>query len=112
MNFVIERDRENIFTFAALQSEAGKRILSDFGVRCDLGTFFLVENSKIFEKSSAALRVMRHLRFYSLLFPLIFIPAFLRDFFYDLIARNRYRWFGKKDVCMIPDERIKSKFLV
>lgn len=111
VNFIIKRDRRNVFSFAALQSETGKRILSDNGVRCDLDTFFLVEGGKIFQKSSAALRVMRHLRFYKMLFPLILIPVFVRDFFYDLIARNRYRWFGKRDVCMIPDERIKSKFI-
>jgi len=86
--------------------------LSDFGVISNLDTFILVENGRFYERSSAALRVARHLRFYNLLFPLILIPAFVRDFFYNFIARNRYKWFGQKDVCMIPDERIKSKFLV
>ncbi len=77
-----------------------------------MDTFIFLENGRIYQKSTAALKVLRYLKYYNLLYPLIIIPAFLRDLIYSFIAGNRYKWFGKKDVCMVPDDSIKSKFLV
>lgn len=113
VNFIIDRDKKNIFRFAALQSEKGQEILDYFQLdKNDFDSFILIENNKAYKKSSAALLVAKKLGgFCSLSYPLIIIPKFIRDFFYNLIAKNRYKLFGKKDACRIPTPEFKEKFL-
>ena len=75
-------------------------------------SIILIENGKAYTKSSAALKIARHLSGgYPLLYGFMIIPKFIRDFVYDFIARNRYKWFGRKDHCMIPTPELKKKFL-
>ena len=77
-----------------------------------MGSFFLVENGKIYDRSTAALKVLRKLNgLWKLLYAFIIIPKFIRDAVYDFIAKNRYRWFGRKDECMIPTAELRAKFL-
>ncbi|MGQ0827387.1 MAG: thiol-disulfide oxidoreductase DCC family protein [Bacteroidota bacterium] len=113
INFVIRHDKKNQFRFATLQSETGKKLLQKFNINTiTTDSFILIENNKAYTKSTAALRTSKKLdKLYPLFYSFIIIPAFIRNFAYDLIARNRYKWFGKKDQCMIPTDELRSKFL-
>ncbi|MBS1492428.1 MAG: thiol-disulfide oxidoreductase DCC family protein [Bacteroidetes bacterium] len=113
VNFIIDRDKKNIFKFAALQSEKGQEILEYFSLpKDDFDSFVFIENDKVFKKSSAALKIANKLGgIWKIFYPLIVVPKFLRDFFYSLIANNRYKLFGKKDACRIPTPELKQKFL-
>ena len=113
VKFVIKRDNRNQFLFASLQSEEGKQILEEHTFRENkMNSFFLVENGKVYDRSTAALRVVRKLTgLWPLLYGFIIVPAFIRDGFYNWIAKNRYQWFGKKVECMIPTPELKAKFL-
>ncbi len=78
----------------------------------NLDSIILIENGLIYEKSTAALKISKHLyNGYQLLYIFIILPKVIRDWVYNYIAKNRYNWFGKKDTCMIPSEKIKNRFL-
>lgn len=112
VQFIIRRDTAARYRFASLQSVAAKSLLKDFNISEELKTFILIENNQVYKRSTAALRVARHLTgAWPLLYGFIIIPAFMRDAVYDWIGRNRYRWFGKKEECMIPSPSIQSRFL-
>ena len=113
VQFVIKRDTKNQFLFASLQSEEGKQILEDHNFPMNkMDSFFLVENGKVSDKSTAALKVLKKLSGpWSLLYGFIIVPKFIRDGVYNWIAKNRYQWFGQKDECMIPTAELKAKFL-
>lgn len=111
VRFVIERDKKNYLHFAPIQSEVAKQLTGNKNIESS-ATFILVEDGKIYHRSTAALQVCRHLSGgWKLLYSLIIIPAFIRDAVYNFVAKNRYKWFGKKDTCMIPTSENKSKFL-
>ena len=113
VNFIIDRDKDDIFRFAALQSEAGQKLLNKFNLKAeDFNTFILIEGEIYFTKSTAALMIARKLNFpFKVLYYFIFTPKFLRDLIYSLIATNRYKFFGKRDICRLPSENEKEKFL-
>lgn len=113
VRFVMRHDRRDYFRFAALQSEAGERLQHEYGFDAtQLDTFILIENGRAYERSTAALRLMRRLAFpYSLAGYLTIVPRPIRDFFYDQFARRRYRWFGRRDTCMVPTEKQRARFL-
>jgi len=113
INFILDRDKNNIFKFAALQSEAGQELLHKFGLSTsDFDTFILIDGNRYFTKSTAALKISKNLNSsVKAFYPFIFLPKFFRDFFYDLVARNRYRTFGKRDACRIPTPEEREKFL-
>ena len=113
VQFVIKRDNKNQFLFASLQSGEGKQILEDHNFPMNkMDSFFLVENGKVYDKSTAALKVLKKLSGpWSLLYGFIIVPKFIRDGVYNWIAKNRYQWFGQKDECMIPTAELKAKFL-
>lgn len=113
VNFVIRHDRRDHFRFAPLQSEAGRALQMEYGVDAGaLSTFVLVENGKAYGRSTAALKVARRLGFpMNMTYAFIIVPRAIRDMAYNFVARNRYKWFGKKEVCMVPDERVRRKFL-
>ncbi len=113
VNFIIDRDKKNIFKFAALQSEKGQKFLNKFGMdQNDFDSVVLVVENKFYSKSSAALKIVKEFPFlWKALYIFIIIPAPLRNFFYDLVAKNRYNWFGKKDSCRMPSPELKNKFL-
>ncbi len=113
VQFVIKHDDKNIFQFASLQSEVGQRLIEKFGLsKTNLDSFILVRNNKAFTKSTAALLVVRQLKsVIKLLYGFIILPLFIRDSAYNVIAKNRYKWFGKKNECMIPSPALKAKFL-
>ena len=113
VQFILKHDRKAKFCFASLQSENGKALLQKHQLPTDsFGTFVLVENNTVFTKSTAALRIVKSLSgMWPLLYVAIIIPRFLRDAIYNLVARNRYKWFGWRDSCWMPDSKWKDRFI-
>lgn len=111
--FIVKRDKAAIFQFASLQSKAGQQFLISGGIPIgDLNTFVMIENGQYFIKSTAALRVLRQLDgFWPLSYIFIIVPRPLRNLVYDWIARNRYRWFGREEVCMLPSAPLMGRFI-
>jgi predicted DCC family thiol-disulfide oxidoreductase YuxK len=99
--------------FASLQSEVGSKLLEEHGLSPEaLDTFVLIEGARCFTRSDAALRVAQHLSGgWSLCRVLSLIPRPVRDWSYTVIARNRYRWFGRRETCMIPSRDLLDRFL-
>lgn len=113
VNFVIKRDKKNLIQFAPLQSKTGHALLEKHKmVTEEMKSFIFIENGIPYTRSSAALKVCRHLNgLWPLLFGFIIVPRFVRDGIYDWIAKNRYKWFGQKNECMVPTPELQSKFL-
>ena len=111
--WVIARDIKNQFHFASLQSPFGKQVLQNFGLADEyMNSIIFLDNNEIYMRSSAVLRILKHLgSFYQTAYVFILIPEFLRNAVYNFIAKNRYRWFGKKETCMVPTPKLKSKFI-
>ncbi|MEX0680429.1 MAG: thiol-disulfide oxidoreductase DCC family protein [Balneolales bacterium] len=113
VNFVIDHDPQAHIHFAPLQSKAAHNLLRQYNIsHRKMDTIILVDNGKIYEKSDALLRlftyltgIVRWLRFCAI------IPRFIRNRIYNLIARNRYAWFGKQEQCRLPEPGIKERFL-
>lgn len=115
VQFVIKKEKKNTFQFAALQSEIAQNLLKEYGLssnKIDSIVLIDVQKQKASTESSAALLIMKELKgFYSWLYVFIVLPKFFRDAVYKLVAKNRYRWFGKEESCMIPSAELKEKFL-
>lgn len=113
VNFIIDHDPDGYFKFASLQSEAGQELLKRFKLPTeDFDTMVLIENNAYFNKSTAALRIARHLKGpFALGYAGILIPRLLRDKGYEFIAARRYKWFGKQDQCRLPTPAIRARFL-
>ena len=114
VTFILQREREPVFQFASIQSESGKELLEWYGLPSDYNqAVVLIENGKIYLGSTAALKIGQTLKSpWSFLSSLGFIvPKFIRDWVYNQIAVNRYQWFGKRDFCMVPTEKLKARFL-
>lgn len=112
VQFVIKRDKNEKFLFASLQSDFGQQQLIKHGFQQALNTIILLEDQQVLQKSDAILGIARHLpAAWPLLYVFKIFPRFIRDAVYDWIARNRYRFFGKQDACMIPTPELKSRFI-
>lgn len=114
--YVIKRDKKDKFLFAPLQGEVGKSIASQFQIdttKIDSILLYNPAKKKVYSKSTAALQVAKQLNFPTKLMTVfLIIPTFIRNLVYDFVAKNRYKWFGKKDACMIPTPELKAKFLM
>lgn len=113
VNFVIKRDKKALIQFAPLQSEKGRMFSRQFGFsEEDMKTFLFIEDGKVYTKSTAALRVCRYLgALWPLCYGFIIVPKFIRDGIYNWIAKNRYKWFGKKETCMMPTPEVRTRFI-
>ncbi len=113
VQYVIKRDRKGQFKFASLQSDLGQKLLAQSGLPKDhLKSFVYINNDAIYTRSDAALKVARQLKgVVKWLYPFIVLPKFIRDAVYELIARNRYRLFGKREACMIPAPGLQDRFV-
>ncbi|SET00118.1 Predicted thiol-disulfide oxidoreductase YuxK, DCC family [Oceanobacillus limi] len=112
VQFILKRDEKHYFQFASLQSDAGKKLIKDFDVPTDIDSMILIENNKYYSKSSAALRICKNLKgLWRLLYGFLIVPKPIRDFAYGIIAKNRYKWFGKRDSCMLPPPEVRDRFL-
>ncbi|QDE71635.1 thiol-disulfide oxidoreductase DCC family protein [Myxococcus xanthus] len=114
VNFIIDRDPSSYFHFAALQSEQAAALLAPLGrvPEVEPQSFILVEDGEVYERSTAALRIARRLGGgWVLLYAFMVVPRVLRDAVYRLVARNRYRMFGKADSCRMPTPELRARFL-
>ena len=113
VQFVIQRDPNARFKFSSLQSNTGQELLKKFKLpTTDFESFVLVEGDRYYKKSTAALRLLKKLgRGWQLLYMFIIIPSPIRDFFYSLVANNRYKIFGRTDECWIPTPDLRARFL-
>lgn len=113
VTFIINHDSGNIFKFAPLQSEPAKKILGELKLRSeDFRAVILLSDCQIFSGSDAIIKIFQLLGFPWSLFAFMKIfPRKIRDAIYGLVASHRYGWFGKRESCMIPDAKIKSRFL-
>lgn len=114
IQFVIKRDKNDVFRYAALQSEIGQKLIHDRGIDTSkLDSIILIEPGvAYYAKSEAALEITKAFGgLWATLQIFQWVPTSLRDVIYDFVAKNRYRWFGKKDQCMIPTPELQAKFL-
>ena len=111
--FILKREQNPIFKFASIQSEVGAELLNWCGLPSDYSqAVILIDHGKIYLGSTAALKIGQMLKFpWSFLaYGGFIIPKFIRDWVYNQIAIHRYQWFGKRDMCIIPTENLKSRF--
>ena len=113
VQFIIKNDKKKQFRFASLQSEFGQKVMEQFGLPTnELNSFILLENGKIYTKSTGALRVAKRLNgLWVLLYGFIIVPPFIRNAVYSFVANNRYKWFGKKEACWLPTPELRKLFL-
>lgn len=113
VNFILDHDSAQYIKFAALQSDAGQALLTHFQLpTSDFDSLVYIENQVLYTKSTAALRIAKHLDgIWSWAQVALVIPCFIRNWAYDLIAQNRYKWFGKQDQCRMPTPAIRARFL-
>ena len=112
VQFIIKNDPKGIFHFASLQSDTGQELLKKHHVPSNIDSMILIEENKVYYKSAAALRICRHLKgAWKLLYAFIVVPRPLRNVAYDFIAKNRYKWFGKKESCMLPSPSVRARFI-
>ncbi|SEK51865.1 Predicted thiol-disulfide oxidoreductase YuxK, DCC family [Maribacter orientalis] len=114
VQFVIKNDKEDRFRFTPLQSDTGKKLLTERNIDTeDIDSIILIEpNVAYYTKSTAALEIGKYLKGLSTISSiLLWLPEPLRDIVYDFFAKNRYKWYGKKESCMIPTEELKNKFI-
>jgi len=113
VNFIIRQDKKNVFLFAALQSESGKKMLAEYKIDWKAtDSFVVIENGKAHLKGNAALKLYNKLPWYWRWTQVFWIvPKFIRDAVYNFIAKNRYKWFGKREECMVPSQEMRERFL-
>ena len=112
--FILQKEKGPVFQFASIQSEVGRTLLEWCGLSRDYSqAIVLIDHGNVHLGSTAALRIGQTLKFpWSFLASIsLLVPGFIRDLIYQQIARNRYQWFGKRDVCMLPTEDLKARFL-
>ncbi len=114
IQFIIKNDKKDVFRYAALQSDIGKKLVEERNIDTEkIDSILLIEPGvAYYDKSDAALQIGKHLKGYRTISSILhLIPSDLRNIVYDFIARNRYNWYGKKEECMIPTPELKAKFL-
>jgi predicted DCC family thiol-disulfide oxidoreductase YuxK len=113
VQFVIARDPAGRFRFAALQSAVARELLARHANPDRMpDSVALVEEGRLFNRSTAALRIARRLTFpWPLAYAFILVPRPLRDWIYDLVAKRRYGWFGRRDQCLVPTAELRSRFI-
>ncbi len=114
INGIIDRDPKGKIKFAALQSEAGKKILKKYKISNTKvkDSLIFIEGERYNTRSTAFLNIMKYLKFpYFLLYGFIIIPRCIRDSIYEFISKNRYKWFGKRATCRMPTKELKDRFL-
>ena len=114
VDFVLKRDQKKVFIFLPNQVMAGKKILEKYGIKdLEVKSVYLIEEKKIYSQSNAIFRILKRLSFpWNLGYVLMVIPRPIRDFIYNIIAKNRYQWFGKRDVCRVLSDEEKARFLL
>lgn len=114
VQFIIRKDRKDLFRFASLQSDAGKELMAQYNlpVTTTPESIILIKGDAVYQYSAAVLQIARYLGgLWPLAYSFIVLPRFIRDSMYKWIARNRYRWFGRQSSCMLPTPALRAKFL-
>ncbi len=113
ITFVIKRDPHDHFRYAPLQGETGAHFIKKYNIdTTKVDSIILIDQDNVYIKATAALKIACHLSgAYPLMRIFFIIPSFVRNWAYDYIAKNRYKWYGKKEACMIPTPELKAKFL-
>lgn len=112
VQFILKRDAKGYFQFASLQSEMGQSLLKQYGVSPTLNSLVLIDQRKAYTQSTAALKIAKNLNgLWKLCYMAILIPAKLRNQAYNVLANNRYKWFGKKEACLLPTQEQRRRFL-
>lgn len=113
VNFAIKRDRKKKLKFTTLQGVTAKQLLPQHNINpTSLSSVIFIDKGKAYTQSSAAIQICKYLNGgWKLFYGLMIIPKFMRDFFYNIIARNRYKWYGKKEECMVPTPELRERFL-
>ncbi|BAQ09224.1 hypothetical protein OXB_0752 [Bacillus sp. OxB-1] len=112
VQFILKRDPAEHFLFASLQSDTGQKYREQYQIPDDVDSIVLIEKEKAYTKSAAALHIAKKLDgMWHILFLLILVPRPIRDAVYDYVAKNRYRWFGKKEACMLPTPEERKRFI-
>ncbi|HEV7782121.1 MAG TPA: thiol-disulfide oxidoreductase DCC family protein [Chitinophagaceae bacterium] len=113
INFAIRKDKKKRLRFTSLQGVTAASLLPAHGIQpTDISSVILIDKGKVYTQSSASIRICKYLDGgWKLFYGLMIVPKFIRDFFYNIIARNRYKWFGKKETCMIPTPELRDRFL-
>ncbi|MGL1885333.1 MAG: DCC1-like thiol-disulfide oxidoreductase family protein [Reichenbachiella sp.] len=113
VNFVLDHEKNEELKFTPLQSEIGISVLEQYGFPVDYtDSILFLSGGELLAKSKAAFHISKYMKMpYGSMQVLNVFPAILTDFFYDIIAKNRYKWFGKTDVCMLPPRNHKVRFL-
>lgn len=114
VQFIIKHDKNDIFRFVSLQSELGKNILKYIGINnSQIDSIVLYQPGiAYFIKADAAFKILKELNSrYRFLLLFSFLPSFIKNSIYDYIAANRYKWYGKKESCLVPSQELDTKFL-
>ena len=113
VNFIIKRNKKSRIQFAALQTNSGKQLLEQFNLPTQsINSLILIEKGIVYTQSTAVLKICKHLNgLWPVLYGLIIVPKFIRNGIYQLIATNRYQWFGKQEKCMVPSPELSDRFL-
>ena len=112
VQFILKRDKEKKFLFASLKSNYGQQLLEQFHLPTNtFNSFILYQDGNIYTRSTAALKMFQQLKGWQWVKIFRIVPKFIRDGVYNLIARNRYKWFGQKDECWLPTTELKARFL-
>lgn len=114
VQFIYKHDKEDIFRFVAIQSELGQKIIAHLGIDTSKTDSIILYEPGVayYFKAEAALRIAKELKsWHSILYIFIKVPDFIKNALYDYIAKNRYKWYGKKDACMLPTPELRAKFL-
>jgi predicted DCC family thiol-disulfide oxidoreductase YuxK len=114
VRFIINRDPEKHFRFAPIQSSAGQILLRKHNLNTDdFDTLILIEEGKAYNRSTAVLRIIRQFRgLWPALYALVVVPRAARDLVYIVLAKNRYKLFGRRDACMIPSPELEDRFMI
>jgi len=112
VQFIIKYDQAAYFQFASIQSDAGQALLAQYEVPENIDSVILIEEGKVYFESTAALKICRRLdSFWPVCYIFVIIPSFIRNKMYRLFAKNRYRLFGRKEVCLLPTPSQRKRFL-
>ncbi len=113
VQFILKHEKNTDLLFTSLQSETGVNLLKQYNINpMNLDSLVLIKNNTVYTKSAAALRLAPYLKgLYPILYVLLIVPPFIRNAVYDYVARNRYKWFGKSDSCMMPEKSLVKRFL-
>lgn len=114
IQFIIKHDKKNVFCFASIQSEIGKQIINHIGIDISKidSIILYIPGKEYYTKADAVFTILKDLHsFFSIFYFLKIVPNYIKNTVYDFVAKNRYKWYGKKEYCLIPSIELKSKFL-